>query len=165
MGWDNSRWDKQEPLPTAYLGNAFSLAMLPGEADVRVRDTSPAEMQGWRLISIVGHAGAAEYYAVLLGRSVPHNRESVSLSYGDTLFVGQIKGRLPEGQVLEANEMPPVKWLRVEVLPPVRRHPADVARDEALLAERLANPQRSCEECGADLICPICEHRKITKGL
>lgn len=79
-----------------YLGNAFSLQMLPdfntGETvNVEISEVSEAEAKTGTE-SIVGHADTA---AVL---NVPYNRVSVKLNHGDVLYVAQLQGgRLPEG--------------------------------------------------------------------
>jgi len=96
-----------------YLGNAFSMNMVPRSLLQAVRfqpigepDTWPDE---WVLgaHSIVGHADTAR----LLG--VECNRQSVLLNRGDELIVAQYIGpRLPEG----ATELPEgarIAWVRV----------------------------------------------------
>lgn len=77
---------------TTYVGNAFSLGMVPREllSTVRMTPCDPPPLAG--LESCVGHADTA---AVL---GVPMNRVSVTLQAGDVLYVAQLRGgRLPEG--------------------------------------------------------------------
>ena len=103
-------------LPEAYLCNAFSLAMLQdGEALVQVQPITIEQVRSFYLQSAVGHQGAADYYAQLLGFEVACNRINLKLKAGHILIVGQIQGRLPEGTILESAEMPPIQWLKVEI--------------------------------------------------
>lgn len=77
---------------TMYVGNAFSLGMVPREllAQVRLTPCDPPYLVG--VESCVGHADTA---AVL---NVPMRRVSVTLQSGDVLYVAQLRGgRLPEG--------------------------------------------------------------------
>jgi hypothetical protein len=75
-----------------YIGNAFSLGMVPRDllGQVRLSPCEAAAVEG--LTSCVGHADTA---AVL---GVPMARISVVLNEGDVLYVAQLRGgRLPEG--------------------------------------------------------------------
>lgn len=75
-----------------YLGNAFSLQMLQGNATVQVSTVSKEEVPWQKAISVVGHADTAN----VLG--VPCQRASINLKAGDVLYVAQlVGGRLPEG--------------------------------------------------------------------
>jgi len=101
-----------------YITNGFSLQMLSGcdfIADVRTvpctaEDARKAFENGAK--SIIGHQDTAAI------AGFPFNRESVTLSYGDTLYVCQlVGGRLPEG----AKTLPEgfkLKWLRVDIRNP-----------------------------------------------
>lgn len=114
-----------------YISNAFSLQMLPewavtpGEhAGVSI-NVVPVEdpralieqllCHGQEPHSIIGHADTAAVAASILGRDVPMNRESVTLSTDDDLLVMQVTGgRLPEG----ATSLPEgftVRWLLVSL--------------------------------------------------
>ena len=98
-----------------YLGNAFSLQMLPElPAEVSVVEVDPAEVPA-NAVSVIGHADTAAVVSSILGREVPANRVSISLEPGDILYVPQLMGgRLPEG----ATTLPEgftLKFLRVEV--------------------------------------------------
>jgi len=92
-----------------YVGNAFSLGMVPRDllGQVRLSPCEAPDVSG--LTSVVGHADTA---AVL---GVPFNRASVTLARGDTLYVAQLRGgRLPEG----CTTLPEgfgFDWVRVEV--------------------------------------------------
>lgn len=92
-----------------YIGNAFSLGMVPRHllAFVRLSACNRPDVAG--LVSCVGHADTA---AVL---GVPMARISVTLQSGDVLYVAQLRGgRLPEG----CTTLPEgfgFDWVRVEV--------------------------------------------------
>ena len=83
------------------LGNAFSLQMLDREwANIKVEPVwYPTQEKGLaRARSIIGHPDTAKVVSGLLNREVECNRESVTLSVGDVLYVAQVTGgRLPEG--------------------------------------------------------------------
>lgn len=81
----------------AYLGNAFSLQMLPFDGNVTV-ETVNAEDIPMDIVSCIGHTDTAHVLTNILGMEVPVNRMSVTLHEGDVLYVAQIMGgRLPEG--------------------------------------------------------------------
>jgi hypothetical protein len=92
-----------------YIGNAFSLGMVPRHLLAFVRLSACARPDTAGLTSCVGHADTA---AVL---GVPMARISVTLQPGDVLYVAQLRGgRLPEG----ATTLPEgfgFDWIRVEV--------------------------------------------------
>jgi len=56
-------------------------------------------------VSTVGHAASAEFLSTLLGVEIPVNRIRVELEPGERALVLRLKERLPEGQVLSADEM------------------------------------------------------------
>jgi len=95
---------------TRYIGNAFSLGMVPRHLLAFVRLSACGDPSREGLVSCVGHADTA---AVL---GVPMARISVTLQIGDVLYVAQLRGgRLPEG----ATTLPEgfgFDWIRVEVL-------------------------------------------------
>lgn len=94
-----------------YIGNAFSLGMVPRNllGGVRFAPASENEVDRGSCRSIVGHADTA---AVL---GVEFNRASVMLGEGDVLYVAQLQGgRLPEG----CKTLPEgfrFEWVRVEL--------------------------------------------------
>lgn len=94
-----------------YVGNAFSLGMVPRDLlqQVRMEPCAAPVLGGLVWQSCVGHADTA---AVL---GVPMARVNVSLQKGDSLFVAQLQGgRLPEG----ATTLPPgasFAWVRVYI--------------------------------------------------
>jgi hypothetical protein len=103
------------PAPATWLGNAFSLSMLPPVGgDVKVEKIEMSDVPS-SAVSCVGHADTARVFAGVLGREVEVNRVSISLVAGDILYVGQYTGpRLPEG----ARELPEgaaITWWRVTI--------------------------------------------------
>jgi hypothetical protein len=84
------------------LINAVSVNMIPQSgATMKVR---PVSLEQAREIledgfeSAIGHTETANVVGGMLGMSVPPNRVSVQLSYGDEAIVAQYIGpRLPEG--------------------------------------------------------------------
>jgi len=99
-----------------YILSAFSLSMIPyqGWVHLYLKEVSPeeakkviaeAESKGKEVISAVGHASTAQVLSQLLGREVPVNRAMVSLEDGDEAIVFQLMTRLPEGKVLDQQEL------------------------------------------------------------
>lgn len=132
-----------------YLSNAFSLGMLPEgaspvvetvtERDIRLECTDCSggsrfahydihgkvynDQAGHKFLtchSVVGHSDVATILSNLLGCPVAFNRETVSLSVGDIVFVAQYVGnRLPEGTTVLPDGAE-IKWLRVTVVDDVK---------------------------------------------
>ncbi len=106
-------------LMTLYIGNAFSLQMLQGDANINVRNitqeeaSSIAKSRNWE--SCVGHADTAAIFSDQLGVEVSMNRISLKVDSGDQILVGQlVGGRLPEG----ATTLPygfSIKWMMVTI--------------------------------------------------
>lgn len=87
-----------------YVGNAFSLQMLPSlevASTVRVEPLTVDEVRNLLqegFVSAIGHADTANVVSDIVGERVEQNRISVSLTPSDTLIVCQVVGgRLPEG--------------------------------------------------------------------
>jgi len=77
---------------TVYIGNAFSVGMVPRNLLSAVRIEACERPDYGGTISCVGHADTA---AVL---GLPMARINVVLQSGDALYVAQLRGgRLPEG--------------------------------------------------------------------
>lgn len=60
--------------------------------------------------SAIGHAGAAQLMAALLGREVPVNRVAVAMRPGDRALVLRVLDRLPEGAVLDPDTLAASRW-------------------------------------------------------
>ncbi len=56
-------------------------------------------------VSAVGHPASAQFLAAQLGVEVPLNRVAIERQPGDRAVVLRLKGRLPEGAVLTAEQM------------------------------------------------------------
>ena len=83
-----------------YLGNAFSLQMLDTTktTDIKVTPVDASVVANSDFTSVIGHQDTATVVSNILGKDVPCNRVSVSLSKGDILYVAQVVGgRLPAG--------------------------------------------------------------------
>lgn len=94
---------------TQYVGNAFSLGMIPRDLLGQVRFTPCEEPDVSGLVSCVGHTDTA---AVL---GVEMRRVSVTLQPGDVLHVAQLSGgRLPEGCTTLPDGFR-FEWVRVDV--------------------------------------------------
>ncbi len=94
-----------------YLANAFSLNMLPDKFDgfIRVKrdiqlDTVKKLLQN-NFINAIGHEGTAQLINSLFGLTLTANRVSVKLSRGDIVLIVQLKERLPEGKILNTDEV------------------------------------------------------------
>lgn len=105
---------------TTIIANAFSINMLSGDSLVRFEQLSEAQFisqvraTGQAVVSAVGHDGTAQLVSLVLDQDILQNRISVSLEWGMSLFVVQVKGRLPEGKVLSLEELrsvPVTYWL------------------------------------------------------
>lgn len=123
-GEGHKKGSSVDAAPIAFLVNAFSLSMLDEDALIEVKKVEAKVVRNYRLYSCVGHKGAAEAFSSALGINISVNREAISLSCGNLLFVGQIQGRLPEGKVLTTEEMPSIEWWRVVV----KAHPDTIAQ-------------------------------------
>ena len=62
-------------------------------------------VSGQNFTSAVGHEGTAQLLSKLLGISIPFNRISIYLQPGDKAVHFFLKNRLPEGQVLNEEEL------------------------------------------------------------
>jgi hypothetical protein len=102
------------------LLNAFSLNMVGRGChtmhfDEITLDQARELLAEHGLNSAVGHESTAALFSALLGRHVPANRATLSLTRGDRALVGQYSGpRLEEG----ATELPPgasIRWLEVSL--------------------------------------------------
>jgi len=106
-----------------YIGNAFSLNMLPSWAtggSLRFQrltlEQAQAEVCHQGYISVVGHADVAVLFTEALGVSVPISRINAELLPGseyDQILIGQYVGpRLPEGTTT-LPEGAEIRWVLV----------------------------------------------------
>ena len=95
-----------------YLGNAFSLQMLSGDAVLIVEKVTPDQIPV-TAESVIGHEDTARIVGSILGREVKANRKSILLDDLTVLYVAQYKGpRLPEGATT-LPEGATIEFLRV----------------------------------------------------
>lgn len=80
-----------------------------GEPDALYRVSAPVSageareaLDGIETDSAIGHESTAAALATLLGREVPVNRQFAKQAVGQRALVLKIRGRLPEGQILDA---------------------------------------------------------------
>jgi hypothetical protein len=102
-----------------YIGNAFSLGMVPMELLERVRIqvapdwVNPETMRKLvdeGAVSIIGHESTAK----MLG--LPFNRQTTRLAEGDILFVCQYRGPRLEERATTVPEGSTFEWVQVEIL-------------------------------------------------
>ena len=104
-----------------YLSNAFSVSMLPTndkEHLIKIEEITLEEVKTLindGFISAVGHEPTAQLLSEMLGISVSPNRIQVKLEKGDVLVIYQLLQRLPEGKVLNKEELLqlPHKWFKL----------------------------------------------------
>jgi hypothetical protein len=92
---------------TFYL---FSTTVVPNGAngiwDVQTVTAEAVKMnltQPW--VSAVGHKSTAKIMSEVLGIGIPVNREAINPMPGDKLFCFKLKGRAPEGVVLDREQI------------------------------------------------------------
>ena len=107
-----------------YLANAFSLSMLTS-LPVRLlveeltKEQFCTEIRD--AISSIGHEATAQVLAAICGNPITVNRTAIQVRKGDVIYVFQLLTRLPEGRILNAQELQQmitenkVKFLRVTV--------------------------------------------------
>jgi len=102
-----------------YIGNAFSLGMLRGDATITVKEVTIDEAKVFiaGAQSVIGHQSTADYVSLLTGIPIQANRVALVLNSGDQLLVLQLLGRLPEGVILTQDDIAKVssKWYLVTV--------------------------------------------------
>ena len=106
-----------------YLGNAFSLAMLPGgDVTVQVREVRAREAREILrpgFTSCVGHESTAQLLSHKLHLPVEFNRVSVSIREEDILVVAQLMGERKEYKDMSREEIAtyPIKFFLVRIIP------------------------------------------------
>lgn len=107
------------------VSNAFSLNMLNSGVDLRFRkiDLEKAReiVKRHEIISVVGHESTARFLTEVLGVPIVMNRTEYKFNENeDVILVAQIKTRLPEGKILDKEELKKVAvefWLVAELRP------------------------------------------------
>jgi len=108
---------------SVYLTNAFSLSMLT-ESDVvvHVQEITPEqlkqELTASTFVSAVGHESTADILSKILGIHIPINRQAIRFKENDTVYVYQLLQRLPEGVILNREEITQInfKIYKVKIL-------------------------------------------------
>ena len=62
-------------------------------------------LSGQEFMSAIGHEASAELFSTILGQPISVNRISSQLQVGDSALVLRLIRRLPEGRVLDAEEL------------------------------------------------------------
>ena len=87
----------------------MNTAILPNDGVFSLVTISEHEAKKWVAngdwTSAVGHPGTAEVMSSLLGTEIPPNRVQVEFGVGDEALVFKLDCRLPEGKVLNAEEL------------------------------------------------------------
>ena len=104
-----------------YIANAFSLNMIDPPGLFLVYEEKLEwikEIIAGGFESAVGHESTAKLLSQLLGVNVPANRQEIKLKYGDKLIVFQLMQRLPEGKILDEEELKKIgyRFLIVEIV-------------------------------------------------
>jgi len=97
------------------VANAFSVSMISvyPKATLSFVGISLEDARKWvklavsegKLHSIVGHESTAKLLSELLGAEIKANREFYIMRPNDVLLVASINARLPEGKVLNLEEL------------------------------------------------------------
>jgi hypothetical protein len=98
------------PQGKIYLGNAFSLQMIPQpEATVKIRKITVEEAKRILqngFINAIGHDTTAVILSKMLGMQIGMNRISIVLNPGDKIIVFQLMtGRLPTASELTESQL------------------------------------------------------------
>jgi hypothetical protein len=104
------------PRTRVVLANAFSLSMLPmssAETILRVKEVGIEEVKellagGYE--SAIGHESTAAFLTKLLGVEVKADRRQITIDTNTVLIVFQLMSRLPEGKVLNEQEMAEIRY-------------------------------------------------------
>ena len=109
-----------------YLTNSFSLNMLDlsnrDEVVIKVQKISEEMVKEilskQDFVSAIGHESTAKLITEILGIQVPANRIQIKVKKGDKIVVLQLLQRLPEGKVLNEQELQqiPKQWFLVSIL-------------------------------------------------
>jgi len=92
------------------VANAFSINMLQGSQVLAfvpiVADTARRLVQEFNdIYSVVGHESTARLLSQVLGVEIKANRENYIMRPDDVLLVFTVPFRLPEGRVLDEDEL------------------------------------------------------------
>ena len=104
-----------------YLANGFSISMLNNDRNIiEIKEINPEEIikHLGEIESVIGHEGTAQLISKILGIPIPVNRIQIKLDRFDVLYVFQLMERLPEGSILNSEELSKIKykWYKVMVI-------------------------------------------------
>jgi hypothetical protein len=94
-----------------FLTNAPIIPLPPETRDAVITaslislDEAKSLVAGGEFVSAVGHQATAEALTLLLEVPVPFNRAQVFLQEGDEILAFSLKARIPEGKVLNLEEL------------------------------------------------------------
>jgi len=72
--------------------------------------TQAKELAATGFVSAIGHASSAHFLSDLLTQPVPLSRQRISLQLGDRAIVFRLLKRLPEGEVLDLDDLKSSDW-------------------------------------------------------
>ena len=90
-----------------YLANSFSLNMIEPPAILRVDEVGRDEFCNVAKIAnnALGHESTVQLVNTLCGTQLSVNRVAIKAQDSDEIYVVQLMTRLPEGKVLNLNEI------------------------------------------------------------
>ena len=89
------------PILTSYNNYSFS-------GPIGVNEARALLEEGF--VSAVGHEATAAFMTSVLGVEVPTHRVAINMSPGDKALVMRLKGRLPEGKILNETELAAIPY-------------------------------------------------------
>ena len=89
------------PILTSYNNYRFSGPISPEEA---------RQLIAGRFVSAIGHEASSVFLSSILGMNIPANRIAVTMNPGDKALVMRLKGRLPEGKILNETELAAIPY-------------------------------------------------------
>jgi hypothetical protein len=68
------------------------------------------ELLSLGFISAVGHESTADFMSKVLGVTIPCERRQIAMEVGDNAIVFKLLARLPEGKILDKEELARIPW-------------------------------------------------------
>lgn len=147
-------------MTTIYLFNT-SIAPTPGlvyhlrsvSAEQARMDLHSHDAAGGTIVSAIGHESTAQAMSTILGYPVEVNRINAQMQPGDKAIILRIRGRLPEGQILDAAALDAIGF-DFQIMTAESPEPAERVFRKMLHLELLATP---------DFTGPASEQPKFTR--